>query len=464
MKLKYILFVLFALFIFFSLSNCSITFDDEKATNVDNRVEEVQNQQQTTESSGLPIWQTILVILAAIIFGGGTVLFFTIMVPLRLWYSAWLSGIRISWIKLIFLRWKGIPRTLVTKLVIKAKNAGIELDISDLGKYHLAGVDVDKVVNDLIVVKNAGIDVTLDQIAKQSLANVDVDKVASTLVMAKNAKIITDFQSLCSYHLAKLDVERLIKAKIAAQNSEFDISLDELREHYASGGHFEEALKAYIAAKKANLEEITFKDIAAIDLAGYDVTKSVNSCIDAKVVETGGVSGYARDGIQLTMKVKLTLRAQLRSIIGGLSYDTVSAKVNEGIITEIGLTNTHYQVLESPYELADRVEKRNLDEGSGFRILSIDVSDIVIGKDIHAELKRERAKAEAEMAKAEFIKAEREVQKAIAAAFLDGKLSIHEYHQMVNTEADTKMREALGKNLGQQNKELNQHKDDSAHH
>ncbi len=155
------------------------------------------------------------------------------------------------------------------------------------------------------------------------------------------------------------------------------------------------------------------------------------------------------------MKLKLTLRAYIPNIIGGAKEETVLARVNEALVTTIGQSDTHYDVLENPYELADKVEKLNHSEGTAFEILSVDVSDISVGKDIHSELKLERAHAEAEMAKADVIRAEEKVQKAMAAAFIDGNLSIQGYHKMMNTEADTKMRESLGKTV--KKKDIDEH-------
>ena len=165
------------------------------------------------------------------------------------------------------------------------------------------------------------------------------------------------------------------------------------------------------------------------------------------------------------MRLKVTLRAFIKNIIGGADEKTVLARINEGIATEIGLSETHYQVLQSPFKLADKVEQKGLQERSAFEIISVDVSDIQVGKDVHSELKSERAHAEADRARAELIKAEEKVKKAMAAAFLDGKLTIEQYKEFENTDADTSMRTKLGNSVEKDSeKEEHKHKrDDDGH-
>ncbi|MBO7595823.1 MAG: flotillin-like FloA family protein, partial [Bacteroidales bacterium] len=242
-----------------------------------------------------------------------------------------------------------------------------------------------------------------------------------------------------------VNVIDLIKAKIVADNSGFSISLNDLKEHYLAGGNLEKTIEAYISAKKASLPDFEFKDIAAIDLSNLDVVESVKSAITPRVVETDGVRGVARDGVEITMKVKVTIRSHIKNIIGGVSEETVLARVNEGLATQIGLAKSHNEILQNPYLVADKVENANLHASSAYEILSVDVSDIKVGNDVGAGLKSVRAKAMAEEARAELILAEEKVQKAMASAFLDGNLSIKDYTDIKNKQADTLMRQSFAK-------------------
>lgn len=413
---------------------------------------------EVNQDSDMTFWDATLVILGTIAIGAAIVYFFYAFVPLKLWYEAYLSGVRVSWILLIVMRWQRVPQDKVLNLLIKSKNAGLSLKPKEMSNHYLAGVDIDTVTDTLIRAKSANISIPFNDLAAQYLAQVDVKEVMHALIMAKNSGVDTNITQLASYYLAGVDVEDVIKAKITARNSNFTVSLEDLKEHYLAGGKIAETVDAYIAAKKANLPDFDFHDIAAIDLANLDVITAIDSAVTPRVVETDGVRGVARDGVEVTMKVKITLRAFVKSIIGGASEETVLARVNEGLATEIGLAKTHYDILENPYELADRVEQKNLHERSAFEIISIDVSDLEVGKDIHAVLRTERAHALSEEARAELIKAEEKVQKAMAAAFLDGKLSIHEYHEMKNTEADTSMRKKLGDSVHPSKKQQSDNK------
>ncbi len=397
----------------------------------------------------------ILIIVAAVILGPGMLFFFWYFIPIRLWYEAHLSGVKVPWGHLIKMRFQNVPQDLILKTLIKAKNAGLTLHAKELAEHYLAEVNIETVVNTLIRATNANLHIELKELAAQFLAKVDVEKVIHALITARNANLSVDLTTLASQYLAEVDVEQVVDALITAHNSGYEeMTINDLKEHYLANGDVKKTVDAFVAARKANLPNCTFGDIAAIDLAGIDVEKAVDAAITPRVVETEGVSGIARDGVQLTMKLKITLRAYIKNIIGGASEETVLARVNESLATEIGQSKGHDYILQSPYELADRVENKNLGENTAFEIISIDVSDVQVGKDIQAELTSERAKATAEMAKADMIKAEEKVQKAMASAFMDGNLSINDYHEMMNTEADTKMRESIGKSAKKTYKEI----------
>jgi len=437
----------------------------EEMASLDDVIIGVEETDVTNESDKMGNGMLIFLIISAVILGPGLILFFYYFIPIGLWYEARLSGIKVSWITLIVMRWQQVPQPLILKTLIKAENAGLSLNARELADHYLAQVDIEKVVNTLIRATNANMDIPLRDLAAQFLARVDIEQVMHALITAKNANIIVDLNTLSSHYLAEVDVVKVVDALITAHNSGYEeMTINDLKEHYLANGDVTKTVDAFVAAKKANLPNFNFKDIAAIDLAGIDVEKAIDAAITPRVVETDGVTGIAKDGVQLTMKLKITLRAYIRNIIGGASEETVLARVNESLASEIGQSKDHYYILQSPFELADRVEKKGLGSETAFEIISIDVSDIQVGKDVHAELITERAKAQAEMAKADMIKAEEKVQKAMAAAFIDGNLSIHDYHEMMNTEADTRMRESIGKSaIKGTKKQKEEHTEDDEH-
>lgn len=412
------------------------------------------------EDGGISFWTAFFLILLSLGLAFATFYVFKKWIPLGMWYKAWLSGIKVSWVRLIKMYWRGIPQETILLLMIKAKNASMDLSIKELEDKYLAEVDLDKLVETLIKAQNSNIHLSVDELARHYLAKIDVHELIEALIIAHSAHIETNIDELANLIHANVDVVRIVRAKMTAKNSGYKVDFNLLTEHYLAGGHIEKTIEAYVAARKANIPDFDFQDIANIDLAGYDVVASIDKAISPTVVETDGVRGIARDGVEVTLKVKVTLRAKIAHIIGGAEEQTVLARVNEALATEIGLAKSHYNILESPYELADRVEKQNLHESTAFIIVSVDVSDIKVGKDVHSELKSERAKADADKAKAELIKAEEKVQKAIAAAFLDGNLSIHQYHEMMNTEADTRMRNRIGTQQNENDDEHDEHHDD----
>ena len=472
MKLRYFSIVLLLLALIVSTS-CQKEEQEQPAGDDIEQLESLedftiagQEDNVIAESDEMGNGMLIFLIISAVILGPGLILFFYYFIPLGLWYEARLSGIKVSWVTLIVMRWQQVPQPLILRTLIKAENAGLSLKARELADHYLAQVDIEKVVSTLIRATNANMDIPLADLAAQFLAKVDVENVIHALITAKNANLDVDLKTLASFYLAEVDVEKVVNALITAHNSGYEeMTITDLKEHYLANGDVTKTVDAFVAARKAQLPDFNFKDIAAIDLAGIDVEKAVDAAITPRVVETDGVTGIAKDGVQLTMKLKITLRAYIRNIIGGASEETVLARVNESLASEIGQSKDHYYILQSPFELADRVEKKGLGSETAFEIISIDVSDIHVGKDVHAELTTERAKAQAEMAKADMIKAEEKVQKAMAAAFIDGNLSIHDYHEMMNTEADTRMRESIGKSaLKSVKKKIDEHDKNEKEH
>lgn len=247
------------------------------------------------------------------------------------------------------------------------------------------------------------------------------------------------------------------------------LTRDELEAHYLAGGHVERVVHALVSASKANID-LSFQMATAIDLAGRDVFEAVQMSVNPKVIDTPPVAAVATNGIQLLAKARITVRANIQRLVGGAGEETVIARVGEGIIASIGAARTHKEVLENPDSISKVVLKKGLDAGTAFEILSIDIADIDIGKNIGAELQMDQAqadknvaqakaeerramavaleqemKAKAQEARAKVIEAEAEVPKAMAEAFRNGNLGIMDYYKMKNIEADTSMRESIAK-------------------
>ena len=244
----------------------------------------------------------------------------------------------------------------------------------------------------------------------------------------------------------------------------------DLETHYLAGGNVPQVITALISAEKANID-LTFKQATAIDLAGRDVFEAVTMSVTPKVINTPNVAAVAADGIQLIAKARVTVRANISQLVGGAGEETVLARVGEGIVSSIGSSTTHKQVLENPDKISKLVLERGLDAGTAFEILSIDIADIDIGKNIgailqtdqaEADLKVAEAKAEerramavaaeqemiakAQDARAKVILAEAEIPKAMAEAFKKGNLGILDYYKFQNIQADTEMRESIADN------------------
>ena len=235
-----------------------------------------------------------------------------------------------------------------------------------------------------------------------------------------------------------------------------NITRDELEAHYMAGGHVEKVVHALVSASKANIE-LSFQMATGIDLAGRDVFEAVQMSVNPKVIDTPPVTAVAKDGIQLIAKARVTVRANIRQLVGGAGEDTILARVGEGIVSSIGSSENHKSVLENPDSISKLVLRKGLDAGTAFEILSIDIADIDIGRNIGASLQIDQAeerramavaleqemKAKAEEARANVIQAEAEVPKAMADAFRNGNLGIMDYYRMKNIQADTSMRDSI---------------------
>ena len=293
--------------------------------------------------------------------------------PVTLWFQALISGVRISLIQLVLMRWRKVPPGTIVMAMVTGTKAGLTLDANELEAHYLAKGDVPKVVN------------------------------------------------------------------------------------------------ALISADKANIA-LDFKMAAAIDLAGRDVFEAVQMSVNPKVINTPPVTAVAKDGIQLITKARVTVRANIRQLVGGAGEETVLARVGEGIVSSIGSAESHKVVLENPDSISKVVLNKGLDSGTAFEILSIDIADIDIGKNIGAVLQMDQAeadkniaqaraeerramavaleqemKAKAQEARAKVIEAETQIPLAMAEAFRSGNLGIMDYYKIKNIQADTDMRENIAK-------------------
>src|SRR6056297_2353496 len=296
---------------------------------------------------------------------------FLYFVPIGLWFSALVSGVRISLLQLILMRWRKVPPAVVVRAMIEGEKAGIEL------------------------------------------------------------------------------------------------SRDGLEAHYLAGGHVERVVHALVSASKANID-LPFKMATAIDLAGRDVFEAVQMSVNPKVINTPPVTAVAKDGIQLIAKARVTVRANIKQLVGGAGEDTVLARVGEGIVSSIGSSDSHKAVLENPDSISRVVLEKGLDSGTAFEILSIDIADMDIGKNVGAGLQIDQAnadkniaqakaeerramavaseqemKAKAQEARAKVIEAEAEIPMAISEAFRSGNLGVMDYYRLRNIQSDTQMRENI---------------------
>ena len=312
--------------------------------------------------------------LSIIIWAGASILGLIIFLwffPVTLWFQALISGVRISLIQLVLMRWRGVSPNIIVMAMVTGTKAGLKLYANELEAHYLAKGNVPKVVN------------------------------------------------------------------------------------------------ALISADKANIS-LDFKMAAAIDLAGRDVFEAVQMSVNPKVINTPPVTAVAKDGIQLIAKARVTVRANIRQLVGGAGEETVLARVGEGIVSSIGSSISHKSVLENPDFISRVVLEKGLDAGTAFEILSIDIADIDVGKNIGAQLQMDQAeadkniaqakaeerramavaleqemKAKAQEARAKVILAEAEVPLAMAEAFKNGNLGIMDYYKMKNMIADTQMRESI---------------------
>ena len=289
-------------------------------------------------------------------------------------------------------------------------------------------------------------------------------------ISARVSGVRISLLQLVLMRIRQVPASMIVRAMIEAHKAGLkDITRDELEAHYLAGGNVDKVVHALVSAAKANID-LGFKMATAIDLAGRDVFEAVQMSVNPKVIDTPPVTAVAKDGIQLIAKARVTVRANIRQLVGGAGEDTVLARVGEGIVSSIGSSVSHKQVLENPDSISKLVLKKGLDSGTAFEILSIDIADIDIGRNIGAALQIDQAqadkniaqakaeerramaialeqemKAKAQEARAKVIEAEAELPRAMAEAFVKGNLGIMDYYRMKNIEADTEMRENIAR-------------------
>jgi len=295
-------------------------------------------------------------------------------------------------------------------------------------------------------------------------------------ISAKASGVSISLIQLFLMRIRKVPPSVIVSAMVEAHKAGLrQLTRDELEAHYLAGGHVERVVHALVSSSKANIE-LSFQMATAIDLAGRDVFEAVQMSVNPKVIDTPLVAAVAKNGIQLLVKARITVRANIQRLVGGAGEETVIARVGEGIIASIGASETHKDVLENPDAISKVVLKKGLDAGTAFEILSIDIADIDIGKNIGAELQMDQAqadkniaqaraeerramavaleqemKAKAQEARAKVIEAEAQVPQAMADAFRSGNLGVMDYLKVKNIEADTSMRDAIAKpSKGQQ--------------
>lgn len=275
--------------------------------------------------------------------------------------------------------------------------------------------------------------------------------------------------NLVGMRLRRVIPSRIVNPLIKARKAGIGVSVNQLEAHYLAGGNVDRVVNALIAAQRAQID-LSFERAAAIDLAGRDVLQAVQMSVNPKVIETPVVAAVAKDGIEVKAKARVTVRANIDRLVGGAGEETIIARVGEGIVTTVGSSESHKAVLENPDLISRTVLNKGLDSGTAFEILSIDIADVDVGRNIGAQLQTDQAEADKRIAqakaeerramavakeqemkaavqemRAKVVEAEAEVPKAMAEALRQGKMGVMDYLNMQNIQADTQMRDSISK-------------------
>ena len=276
-------------------------------------------------------------------------------------------------------------------------------------------------------------------------------------ISALAAGVRVGIMNLIGMRLRRVSPSKIIMPLIKSTKAGLKLNANQLEAHYLAGGNVDRVVVALIASERAGID-LSFEKAAAIDLAGRNVLEAVKMSVNPKVIETTNISAVAKDGIELLVKARVTVRANLDRLVGGAGESTVLARVGEGIVTTVGSSDTHKEVLENPDNISKLVLSKGLDSGTAFEILSIDIADIDIGRNIGAQLQTLQAEADKNIAQAKaeerralavakeqemrayVVEAEAEVPKALAYALREGRMGIMDYYDLQNVKADTAMR------------------------
>ena len=296
-------------------------------------------------------------------------------------------------------------------------------------------------------------------------------------ISAIAAGVQVGLPSLVAMKLRRVPPTKIILPLIKADKAGIEVEQNQLEAHYLAGGNVDRVVDALIAADKARIH-LPFDRAAAIDLAGRDVLDAVKVSVNPRVIQTPNVSAVAKDGIELIATARITVRANLERLVGGAGEETIIARVGEGIVSSIGSTKSHKDTLENPDTISKTVLAKGLDSGTAFEILSIDIADVNVGRNIGAQLQTDQAEADKRVAqakaeerramavaaeqenraevaamRAKVVEAESEVPRALAQAFRDGHLGVMDYYNLQNIQSDTSMRGSIGRAAGMEGEE-----------
>lgn len=319
----------------------------------------------------------------------------------------------------------------------------------------------------LAMAQLGGLEITLIVVAVIVLILFAAFVPLGTWFFALVSKAPVSMSRLIGLKLRRIKYKMLVDAYIRARKAGLEIDISELESHIMAGGNVSNVVNALISAHSANIE-LTLLSAKAIDLAGRNVLEAVKVSVNPKVIETPVIAAIAKNGIELRVKARVTVRANIGRLIGGAGEETIIARVGEGIVTTVGSAQTHKEVLENPDVISKTVLKKGLDAGTAYEILSIDIADVDVGRNIGAQLQMDQAEADKRIAqanaeerramaiakeqemkaytqemRAKVVEAESEIPRAMAEAFRNGNLGIMDYYNMENVKADTTMRSAI---------------------
>ena len=279
-------------------------------------------------------------------------------------------------------------------------------------------------------------------------------------ITARSSGVPVTMGSLVAMRFRRVNPRHIVYALIKSHQAGIQIASSDLESHFLSGGDVNQVVDALIAAERANID-LTFQQAAAMNLAGRNVFEAVQVSVNPKVINTPTIAAVAKNGIEVKVIAKVTVRANIERLVGGAGEETIIARVGEGIVTTVGSSHTHAEVLENPDNISQTVLEKGLDSGTAFEILSIDIADVDVGRNVGAELQRDQAEADKNIAqakaeerraqaialeqenRAKVVDAQSKVPLAIAKALESGNLGVLDYYNMKNINADTQMREKI---------------------